>query len=64
MNRVLFLIPVIVFAGLAALFAIGLMRDNPEQLPAARVGQVALLQALIPLGTASRSPMSCCNQVA
>lgn len=34
-------IPPLVFAGLAALFVVGMMRENPGDLPSTRVGQTA-----------------------
>ncbi|MBC7156698.1 MAG: DsbE family thiol:disulfide interchange protein [Rhodobacteraceae bacterium] len=47
----LMFIPPAIFAALAGLFAGGMFRDNPDELPSARVGQVAPAVALTPLGT-------------
>lgn len=48
--RPLMLVPPAIFAVLAGLFAGGMLRDNPDALPSARVGQVAPVVALKPLG--------------
>lgn len=46
----LMLLPPVVFAILAGLFAGGMFRDNPDALPSARVGQLAPDVGLKPLG--------------
>jgi len=46
----LVLAPPLVFAGLAALFYIGMQREDPDALPSARAGQIAPEVALEPLG--------------
>ena len=42
MNKIspLLLIPLVIFAAMAGLFAAGMMRDNPGELPSALIGQV------------------------
>ncbi|MCC5973300.1 MAG: DsbE family thiol:disulfide interchange protein [Rubellimicrobium sp.] len=49
--RPLVLLPPLAFAALAALFAVGMMRENPDELPSALVGQVAPRTELAPLGS-------------
>ncbi|MEM1431064.1 MAG: DsbE family thiol:disulfide interchange protein [Pseudomonadota bacterium] len=46
----LVLAPPILFAGLAALFFVGMQREDPDALPSAREGQTAPAMALVPLG--------------
>ncbi|MEL6203925.1 MAG: redoxin family protein, partial [Pseudomonadota bacterium] len=46
----LVLAPPLVFAGLAALFFVGMQRDDPDALPSARVGQEAPTLTTEPLG--------------
>ena len=41
MAKVLMFLPPIIFAALAATFYIGMIRDNPDDLPSTRVGQMA-----------------------
>lgn len=41
MAKVLMFLPPIIFAALAATFYIGMYRDNPDDLPSTRVGQLA-----------------------
>ncbi|MEM0934859.1 MAG: DsbE family thiol:disulfide interchange protein [Pseudomonadota bacterium] len=48
----LMLAPPFLFAGLAALFFIGMQREDPDALPSAREGQLAPAMALAPLGGA------------
>ncbi len=48
----LMLAPPIVFAAIAGLFFAGMMRDDPDALPSARIGQVAPAMVLEPLGAA------------
>ena len=48
----LMLAPPLLFAGLAALFFVGMHRDDPDALPSARAGQVAPAMALTQLGDA------------
>ena len=43
------IVPPAVFAGLAALFLVGMYRDDPEALPSARVGQTAPAMQVTPL---------------
>lgn len=45
------LIPPVVFAGLAGLFAVGMFRDNPDELPSALIGAAAPVTEAAPLGT-------------
>lgn len=47
----LMVVPPLLFAGLAVLFAGGMFRDDPQGLPSAREGQVAPPVALVTLGT-------------
>lgn len=49
----LLLVPPLLFAGLAALFAFGMKREDPNALPSARVGQAAPALALEPLAGAT-----------
>ena len=49
----LVLAPPLLFAGLAALFYLGMARENPDALPSAREGQAAPAMALAPLGAAT-----------
>jgi cytochrome c biogenesis protein CcmG/thiol:disulfide interchange protein DsbE len=46
----LILAPPLLFAGLAALFYIGMSREDPDALPSARAGQEAPPVDLVPLG--------------
>ena len=46
----LVLAPPLLFAGLAAMFYIGMQREDPDALPSARAGQPAPAVALQPLG--------------
>jgi len=46
----LMLAPPLLFLGLAALFFVGMQRDDPNALPSAREGQQAPAVALVPLG--------------
>ena len=41
MAKVLMFLPPIIFAALASTFYIGMIRDNPDDLPSTRVGQMA-----------------------
>jgi cytochrome c biogenesis protein CcmG, thiol:disulfide interchange protein DsbE len=41
MNRILMLLPPLLFAGLALAFYIAMQRDNPNDLPSTRIGQTA-----------------------
>ncbi|WP_247743269.1 DsbE family thiol:disulfide interchange protein [Shimia sp. R10_1] len=45
----LMLLPPLLFAGLAALFLIGMQRQNPDELPSALVGQQAPTAEMTPL---------------
>lgn len=54
MIRVLFLLPVVVFAAVAALFAAGLFRDAPDELPSALIGRPVPAIALPALDAATR----------
>lgn len=47
----LMFVPPAIFAALAGLFAGGMFRDNPNELPSARIGQVVPAVALTSLGT-------------
>lgn len=47
----LMVLPPAIFAGLAAAFAIGLQREDPDQLPTALAGKPAPAVVLEPLGT-------------
>ncbi len=49
--RPLVLLPPLVFAGFAALFAFGMFRDNPDELPTALAGREAPSMTLGPLGS-------------
>ena len=51
-NRIspLMVLPPLLFAGLAALFYFGMLRENPDALPSARAGQPAPEMLLTPLG--------------
>jgi cytochrome c biogenesis protein CcmG/thiol:disulfide interchange protein DsbE len=44
------LIPPLVFAGLAVLFAVGMFRDNPDELASALIGAAAPATVAAPLG--------------
>ncbi len=46
----LMFLPPLIFAGLAAMFLIGMMRENPDELPSALVGRQAPEVQLTPLG--------------
>lgn len=46
----LMFLPPLLFAGLAALFLIGMQRQNPDELPSALVGQQAPSAEMTPLG--------------
>lgn len=46
----LMVLPPVLFAGLAAMFFVGMQRDNPNQLPSAREGQPAPEVVLTKLG--------------
>src|SRR6056297_436969 len=46
----LVLLPPLLFASLAVLFATGMFRDDPNALPSARAGEIAPEVALAPLG--------------
>ena len=46
----LMLVPPVLFAGLAALFLLGMQREDPDALPSALAGQEAPLVAVSPLG--------------
>ncbi len=48
--RPLLLLPPVLFAALAGLFAAGMFRADPDALPSARAGQAAPPVALVPLG--------------
>ena len=37
----LMIAPLTIFAGITAIFTIGMMREDPDNLPSARLGQVA-----------------------
>ncbi len=52
MARVLMAVPPILFAGLAALFWVGMHRDDPDALPSALVGREAPAVAVVALGGA------------
>jgi cytochrome c biogenesis protein CcmG, thiol:disulfide interchange protein DsbE len=41
MNRLLMLLPPVLFAALALAFYVGMQRENPNDLPSTRVGQMA-----------------------
>jgi len=41
MAKVLMFLPPVLFAGLAALFIVGMNRDNPDELPSALTGKIA-----------------------
>ena len=41
MAKILMFLPPLIFAALAATFYIGMNRDNPDDLPSTRVGQIA-----------------------
>jgi cytochrome c biogenesis protein CcmG, thiol:disulfide interchange protein DsbE len=41
MNRILMLLPPLLFAGLALAFYIAMQRENPNDLPSTRIGQTA-----------------------
>lgn len=47
----LMIAPPLIFAGLAALFIVGMNRDDPDALPSVRVGQVTPQLDLVPLGS-------------
>jgi len=49
----LMIAPPLIFAGLAAMFYIGMNRDDPDALPSAIAGQPAPAMALTQLGTAA-----------
>ena len=46
----LMFVPPVLFAGLAALFYIGMFRENPDELPSALAGEAAPAVAVTPLG--------------
>lgn len=46
----LMILPPLIFAGLAAMFLIGMQRENPDELPSALVGQQAPEVQMTPLG--------------
>ena len=46
---VLMLLPPVIFTGLVAIFAIGMLRDNPDALPSARLNKPAPAVQLTPL---------------
>lgn len=46
----LMMVPPVIFVVLAGLFAGGMFRDNPDELPSAREGKMAPAVALTPLG--------------
>ncbi len=50
MNRLLILLPPVLFLGLAVLFWAGMQRDDPDALPSALAGQPAPALVLEPLG--------------
>ena len=49
MAKVLMFLPPIIFAALAATFYIGMHRDNPDDLPSTRIGQLAPALPTTPL---------------
>lgn len=53
MAKALMFVPPVVFAGLAALFWIGMQRENPDELPSALAGKPAPAVQLTPLGEAA-----------
>lgn len=50
MAKVLMLLPPVLFAGLAALFVVGMNRDNPDELPSALTGKSAPAVVVTPVG--------------
>lgn len=50
MAKVLMFLPPMMFAGLAALFIVGMNRENPDNLPSALAGKPAPAVQLTPLG--------------
>jgi len=48
--RPLVVLPLILFGGMAALFASGMKRENPDELPTALAGRMAPAMELAPLG--------------
>lgn len=50
MNKLLMMIPLAIFAAFAGLSLGGMMRDDPDALPSARVGQPAPTIVVTPLG--------------
>jgi cytochrome c biogenesis protein CcmG/thiol:disulfide interchange protein DsbE len=53
MAKVLMFLPPAIFAGLAALFVVGMNREDPDQLPSALSGKMAPAVQLTPLGKAA-----------
>jgi cytochrome c biogenesis protein CcmG/thiol:disulfide interchange protein DsbE len=50
MVKVLMLLPPVLFAGLAALFIVGMTRENPDELPSALTGKAAPAVAVTAVG--------------
>lgn len=50
MLKVLMFLPPVLFAGLAALFILGMNRDNPDELPSALTGKMAPAVAVSEVG--------------
>ena len=50
MAKVLMFLPPVLFAGLAALFIVGMNREDPDNLPSALSGKAAPLVQVTPLG--------------
>jgi cytochrome c biogenesis protein CcmG, thiol:disulfide interchange protein DsbE len=53
-------LPPVIFAGLAAMFYLGMQRDDPDALPSVRVGGEAPPVVLTQLGPERRSTTPCC----
>lgn len=49
MAKILMILPPVIFAALAATFYIGMNRENPEDLPSTRIGQIAPALPATPL---------------
>jgi cytochrome c biogenesis protein CcmG/thiol:disulfide interchange protein DsbE len=50
MSKVLMFLPPVLFAGLAALFIVGMNREDPDNLPSALAGKAAPAVQVTPLG--------------
>jgi cytochrome c biogenesis protein CcmG, thiol:disulfide interchange protein DsbE len=54
------ILPPVIFAGLAAMFYLGMQRDDPDALPSVRIGREAPPVVLTQLGRARRSTTRRC----